>query len=147
MRKDYTKVSLTMYEKKYLECIIINTKNMYLRKNRELIDNPAISLNEDVIFSEENSFEKVEIEEQNNVKKEEFEKTFTNPDLYNVIKALPIEERDVLFYLFQEKSNISKIAEKENKNRRTIRKYRDNAFNKIKDYMENGGIDSGKRNI
>lgn len=147
MRKDYTKVSLTMYEKKYLECIIINTKNMYLRKNRELIDNPAISLNEDVIFSEEKSFEKVEIEEQNNVKKEEFEKTFTNPDLYNVIKALPIEERDVLFYLFQEKSNISKIAEKENKNRRTIRKYRDNAFNKIKDYMENGGIDSGKRNI
>lgn len=97
MRKDYTKVSLTMYEKKYLECIIINTKNMYLRKNRELIDNPAISLNEDVIFSEENSFEEVEIEEQNNVKKEEFEKTFTNPDLYNVIKALPIEERDVLF--------------------------------------------------
>lgn len=79
MRKDYTKVSLTMYEKKYLECIIINTKNMYLRKNRELIDNPAISLNEDVIFSEENSFEKVEIEEQNNVKKEEFEKNFYKP--------------------------------------------------------------------
>lgn len=80
-------------------------------------------------------------------KKKSLKKTFTNPDLYNVIKALPIEERDVLFYLFQEKSNISKIAEKENKNRRTIRKYRDNAFNKIKDYMENGGIDSGKRNI
>lgn len=147
MRKDYTKVSLTMYEKKYLECIVVNTKNMYLRKNRELIDNPTISLNEKVIFLEEDSFEKIEIEEQNNVKKEDFEKSFTNPDLYDVVKALSNEEKDVLFYLFQEKSNISKIAEKENKNRRTIRKHRDNAFNKIKDYMENGGFDNGKRNI
>ena len=31
MKKDYTKESLNMYEKKYLECIVINAKNMYLR--------------------------------------------------------------------------------------------------------------------
>ncbi len=147
MRKDYTKVELTMYEKKYLECIVINTRNMYLRKNKELIDNPTVLLNENIIMSEEDSFEKIEIEEKKNIKKEEFEKTFSNPILYKVIKALPTEERDVLFYLFQEKSNISKIAEKENKNRRTIRKYRDNAFQKIKDVMEKGEFENGKRNI
>lgn len=107
MKKDYTKESLNMYEKKYLECIVINAKNMYLRKNKEIINNPNIILNENIKIDEENYFEEIEIKEQKNVKKDAFEKVLSNPDLYKLVKVLPKEEKEVLFYLFQEQKNIS----------------------------------------
>ena len=131
MKKDYTKEGLTKYEKKYLECMIVNTKNMYLRKNKRLIDNPTIELKKDIIC-EEDYFRKIEIKEQKNIKKDEFEKVLSNPDLYNLVKALPKEEKEVLFYLFKEQKNISQIADIQNKARNTIRKYRDLAIEKIK---------------
>lgn len=147
MKKDYTKESLNMYEKKYLECIVISTKNMYLRKNKEMIDNPNIMLNENIKIEEENYFEEIERKEQKNVKKDAFEKLLSNPDLYKLVKALPKEEKEVLFYLFQEQKNISQIATEESKNRRTIRKYRDSALSKIKENFEKENASNEKRNI
>lgn len=144
MKKDYTKESLSMYEKKYLECIVISTKNMYLRKNKEIIDNPAISLNEDIKVEEENYFEEIEIKEQKNIKKDAFEKLLSNPELYKLVKALPKEEKEVLFYLFQEQKNVTEIAKKENKSRKTIAKYRDSAFLQIKNNYKKGNDNNGK---
>lgn len=144
MRKDYTKESLSMYEKKYLECIVISTKNMYLRKNKEIIDNPTISLNEDIKVEEEIYFEEIEIKEQKNIKKDAFEKLLSNPELYKLVKALPKEEKEVLFYLFQEQKNVTEIAKKENKNRKTIAKYRDSAFTQIKNNYKKGNDNNGK---
>ena len=147
MKKDYTKESLNMYEKKYLEFIVINAKNMYLRKNKEIINNPNIILNENIKIDEENYFEEIEIKEQKNVKKDAFEKVLSNPDLYKLVKVLPKEEKEVLFYLFQEQKNISQIAVQESKNRRTIRKYKDSALAKIKESLEKENSGNEKRNI
>lgn len=144
MKKDYTKESLSMYEKKYLECIVISTKNMYLRKNKEIIDNPTISLNEDIKVEEESYFEEIEIKEQKNIKKDAFEKLLSNPELYKLVKALPKEEKEVLFYLFQEQKNVTEIAKKENKSRKTIAKYRDLAFLQIKNNYKKGNDNNGK---
>lgn len=144
MRKDYTKESLSMYEKKYLECIVISTKNMYLRKNKEIIDNLTISLNEDIKVEEESYFEEIEIKEQKNIKKDAFEKLLSNPELYKLVKALPKEEKEVLFYLFQEQKNVTEIAKQENKNRKTIAKYRDLAFLQIKNNYKKRNDDNGK---
>lgn len=144
MKKDYTKESLSMYEKKYLECIVISTKNMYLRKNKEIIDNPTISLNEDIKVEEESYFEEIEIKEQKNIKKDAFEKLLSNPELYKLVKALPKEEKEVLFYLFQEQKNVTEIAKQENKNRKTIAKYRDSAFLQIKNNYKKGNDNNGK---
>lgn len=144
MRKDYTNESLSMYEKKYLECIIISTKNMYLRKNKEIIDNPTISLNEDIKVEEESYFEEIEIKEQKNIKKDAFEKLLSNPELYKLVKALPKEEKEVLFYLFQEQKNVTEIAKKENRSRKTIAKYRDSAFLQIKNNYKKGNDNNGK---
>ncbi len=147
MKKNYTKESLNMYEKKYLECIVISTKNMYLRKNKEIIDNPYVILNENIKIEEESYFKEIEIKEQRNVKKDAFENLLSNPYLYKLVKALPKEEKEVLFYLFQEQKNISQIATEENKNRRTIRKYRDSALSKIKENFERENSSNEKRNI
>lgn len=144
MRKDYTKESLSMYEKKYLECIVISTKNMYLRKNKEIIDNLTISLNEDIKVEEESYFEEIEMKEQKNIKKDAFEKLLSNPELYKLVKALPKEEKEVLFYLFQEQKNVTEIAKQENKNRKTIAKYRDSAFLQIKNNYKKGNDNNGK---
>lgn len=147
MRKDYTQESLSMYEKKYLECIVVSTKNMYLRKNKELIDNPMLLLNEDIKIGEEDYFKEIEIKEQKKVKKYEFEKLLSNTELYKLVKALPIEEKEVLFYLFQEEKNISQIARTEGKNRRTVSKNRDSALAKIEELLKRGNDNNGKRNI
>ena len=60
------------------------------------------------------------------------------------MKALPKEEKEVLFYLFQEQKNVTEIAKKENKSRKTIAKYRDLAFLQIKNNYKKGNDNNGK---
>ena len=70
----------------------------------------------------------------------EFEKALSNPKLYNIVKALSLKEKEVLFYLYKKQKSMNDIAEIMNLDRKTVRKYRDNAQNKIVKKLINGGI-------
>ena len=53
----------------------------------------------------------------------EFEKTLSNPSLYNIVKALSLREKEVLFYLYKKQKSINETADIMHLDRKTIRKY------------------------
>ena len=70
----------------------------------------------------------------------EFEKIISNPKLYNIVKALSLREKEVLFYLYKEQKNIKEVSEIMHLDRKTVRKYRNVAQEKIIKRLINGGF-------
>ena len=140
-RKDYLVEKLTKEEKLYLKRIVMTAKNKYFEKNSNYINCSNMLIDDVTLVSEESVLDAVLQKCQEEVESAvEFEKTLSDPKLYNIVKALSLKEKEVLFYLYKKQKSMNDIAEIMNLDRKTVRKYRDNAQNKIVKKLINGGI-------
>ena len=140
-RKDYLVEELSREEKLYLKRIVMTAKNKYFEKNYNYINNTSMFVDEIVSAGEESVLDAVLEKCQEEVKSaREFEKTLSNPSLYNIVKALSLREKEVLFYLYKKQKSINETAVIMGLDRKTIRKYRDEAHRKIAEKLINGGM-------
>lgn len=140
-RKDYLVEELSNEEKVYLKRIVMTARNKYFEKNNNYINSTSMFIDE-VTATEETSvldavLEKCQEEVDSAI---EFEKTLSNPSLYNIVKALSLREKEVLFYLYKKQKSINETAEIMHLDRKTVRKYRDEAQAKIIEKLINGGM-------
>ncbi len=140
-RKDYLLEELSKEEKLYLKRIVMTDKNKYFERNYNYINNTSVFVDGIVSAGEESVLDAVLEKCQEEVKSaREFEKTLSNPSLYNIVKALSLREKEVLFYLYKKQKNINETAVIMGLDRKTIRKYRDEAHRKIAEKLINGGM-------
>lgn len=140
-RKDYLVEELSNEEKLYLKRIVMTAKNKYFERNYNYINNTSMFVDGIVSAVEESVLDAVLEKCQEEVKSaREFEKTLSNPSLYNIVKALSLREKEVLFYLYKKQKNINETAVIMGLDRKTIRKYRDEAHRKIAEKLINGGM-------
>ena len=140
-RKDYLLEELSKEEKLYLKRIVMTAKNKYFERNYNYINNTSVFVHLIVFAGEESVLDAVLEKCQEEVKSaREFEKTLSNPSLYNIVKALSLREKEVLFYLYKKQKNINETAVIMGLDRKTIRKYRDEAHRKIAEKLINGGM-------
>lgn len=140
-RKDYLLEELSKEEKLYLKRIVMTAKNKYFERNYNYINNTSVFVDGIVSAGEESVLDAVLEKCQEEVKSaREFEKTLSNPSLYNIVKALSLREEEVLFYLYKKQKNINETAVIMGLDRKTIRKYRDEAHRKIAEKLINGGM-------
>lgn len=140
-RKDYLLEELSKEEKLYLKRIVMTAKNKYFERNYNYINNTSMFVDGIVSAVEESVLDAVLEKCQEEVKSaREFEKTLSNPSLYNIVKALSLREKEVLFYLYKKQKNINETAVIMGLDRKTIRKYRDEAHRKIAEKLINGGM-------
>lgn len=140
-RKDYLVEELSNEEKLYLKRIVMTAKNKYFERNYNYINNTSVFVDGIVSAGEESVLDAVLEKCQEEVKSaREFEKTLSNPSLYNIVKALSLREKEVLFYLYKKQKNINETAVIMGLDRKTIRKYRDEAHRKIAEKLINGGM-------
>ena len=140
-RKDYLLEELSKEEKLYLKRIVMTAKNKYFERNYNYINNTSVFVDGIVSAGEESVLDAVLEKCQEEVKSaREFEKTLSNPSLYNIVKALSLREKEVLFYLYKKQKSINETAVIMGLDRKTIRKYRDEAHRKIAEKLINGGM-------
>ena len=140
-RKDYLVEELSKEEKLYLKRIVMTAKNKYFERNYNYINNTSVFVDGIVSTGEESVLDAVLEKCQEEVKSaREFEKTLSNPSLYNIVKVLSLREKEVLFYLYKKQKNINETAVIMGLDRKTIRKYRDEAHRKIAEKLINGGM-------
>ena len=140
-RKDYLNEELSKEEKLYLKKIVMTARNKYFQKNSNYINNTNILIEEIVSATEESVLDIVLQKYQEEVDSAiEFEKTLSNLTLYNIVKALSLREKEVLFYLYKQQKSMNETAEIMNLDRKTVRKYRDKAQHKIIKKLLNGGV-------
>lgn len=140
-RKDYLVEELSKEEKLYLKRIVMTAKNKYFEKNYNYINNTSMFVDGIVSAVEESVLDAVLEKCQEEVKSaREFEKTLSNPSLYNIVKALSLREKEVLFYLYKKQKSMNETAVIMGLDRKTIRKYRDEAHRKIAEKLINGGM-------
>ena len=140
-RKDYLVEELSKEEKLYLKRIVMTAKNKYFEKNYNYINNTSMFVDEIVSAGEESVLDAVLEKCQEEVKSaREFEKTLSNPSLYNIVKALSLRKKEVIFYLYKKQKSINETAVIIGLDRKTIRKYRDEAHRKIAEKLINGGM-------
>ena len=68
----------------------------------------------------------------------EFEKTLSNPNLYNIVKTLSLREKEVLFYLYKKQKTINEISKIMKIDRTTIWRIRNKAQKKIVEKLVKG---------
>ena len=140
-RKDYLVEELSKEEKLYLERIVMTAKNKYFERNYDYINNTSMFVDGIVSAVEESVLDAVLEKCQEEVKSaREFEKTLSNPSLYNIVKVLSLREKEVLFYLYKKQKSMNETAVIMGLDRKTIRKYRDEAHRKIAEKLINGGM-------
>ena len=140
-RKDYLVEELSKEEKLYLKRIVMTAKNKYFERNYNYINNTSVFVDGIVSTGEESVLDAVLEKCQEEVKSaREFEKTLSNPSLYNIVKALSLREKEVLFYLYKKQKSMNETAVIMGLDRKTIRKYRDEAHRKIAEKLINGGM-------
>lgn len=140
-RKDYLVEELSKEEKLYLKRIVMTAKNKYFERNYNYINNTSVFVDGIVSAGEESVLDAVLEKCQEEVKSaREFEKTLSNPSLYNIVKVLSLREKEVLFYLYKKQKSMNETAVIMGLDRKTIRKYRDEAHRKIAEKLINGGM-------
>lgn len=140
-RKDYLKEELSNEEKLYLKRIVMTAKNKYIEKNHHYINDTTI-LDDETVFSREETIldsvlERVQEEIDSAM---EFEKTLSDPKLYNVVKSLSLKEKEVLFYLYKKQKSINETADIMNLHRYSITNIRDQMQKKIINKLIKGEI-------
>lgn len=126
-RKNYLLEGLSKEEKGYLVRIVMTARNKYIEKNNDYINNTN-ELWDESIIREYSLLETVLKRCQDDVNSAvEFEKALSNPELYKIVKALSLKEKEVLFYLYKRQKSINEVAAIMNLDRKTIRRIRDKA--------------------
>lgn len=141
VRKNYLVEKLSKEENLYLKRIVMTAKNKYVEKNHEYINNHNLNIDglnlpvKDSIIDE--IIKKCEDEVMSAI---EFENTFNNSKLINIVGALSLKERKVLFYLHKQNKTLNQIAEIMDYNPKTIIRIRDKAYETIAEELINGGF-------
>jgi DNA-directed RNA polymerase specialized sigma subunit len=138
-RKDYLVEELSTQEKLYLKKIVMTGRNKFIEKNYEYINNSIILIDHAVLVEEDSILESVLQRCQEEVDSaREFDRALSNPALSNIVKALSLKEREVLFYLYKEKKSINETSEKMKISTRTVSRLRDKALDKIAEQLVKG---------
>ena len=138
-RKNYLQSQLTKEEKSYLKKIIMTARNKYIEKNYNYINNTSMLIEETVLVKEESVLDAVLQRCQEEVNSAvEFEKTMSIPILYNVVKALSLREKEVLFYLYKKQKTIVETSKIMNIGLSTVTRLRDKAQSKIVEKIVKG---------
>ena len=138
-RKNYLQSQLTKEEKSYLKKIIMTARNKYIEKNYDFINNTSMLIEETVLVKEESVLDAVLQRCQEEVNSAvEFEKTMSNPVFYNVVKALSLREKEVLFYLYKKQKTIVETSKIMNIGLSTVTRLRDKAQSKIVEKIVKG---------
>ena len=129
----YTVYELSRREKSYLRQIVINTRNKYFRKNKYiLIEENIETADEKFLISIENVEINFEIKSEREICALDIEKVFKDKNMFNIVKALTLREKLVLFSYYFEKKTDAAIGKALNINGDTARKIRIRALEKIK---------------
>lgn len=114
----------------YLKRIVMTAKHMYIQKNDKYINNRIIAIKEDIpeISILDDVIEKCQGEVMSAM---EFEKVLSDPKLYNIVKALSLQEKKVLFYLYKEQKTINEIVKIMKISRMTVYRLKNKAQEKI----------------
>ena len=129
----YTVYKLSKNEKSYLRQIVINIRNEYLRKNKYIfIESEIDDVDEKLLISIENIEINFEIKSERDICAPEIEKVFQDKNMFNVVKALTLREKLVLFSYYFEKKTDAATGKALNINGDTARKIRIRALEKIK---------------
>ena len=129
----YTVYELSRREKSYLRQIVINTRNKYFRKNKYIfIENNIEAADEKFLISIENVEINFEIKSERDICAPNIEKVFKDENMFNIVKALTLREKLVLFSYYFEKKTDAAIGNALNINGDTARKIRVRALEKIK---------------
>lgn len=141
-RKNYLTEKLSKEEISYIRRIIINKRNKFIRDNYVEINGLNSDIFELVNVGEDSVLEAVIEKCQNEIKSAvEFEKVISNPILFNVVRALSLDEKMMLFLLFSEKKQIQEIAKIKNKSRSAIWRETRKLFRKILKELVGGNED------
>lgn len=131
-RKDYLKEGLSKEEKIYLKKMILNVRRLYIKENYDFINPKDLCWDTCEDIEGESVLETVlnkcvdEI-----VSAMEFEKVICDEKLYNIIKALSLREKMVLFSLYKEGKTIKQISKEMNISEKTISRSKTNAHKQI----------------
>ena len=131
-RKNYLQEELSKEEKSYLKKLILNVRRKYIKDNYEYLNSKDI--NWDTLEDVEGSslFDAVLNKCVDELKSAlEFEKLFCDEKLYNIVKALSVKEKTVLFALYKEEIEVNQIANELNVERTTIWRIKNKAQEKI----------------
>ena len=124
---------LSKNEKSYLRKIVINTRNEYLRVNKYIfIEGEMNDVDEKLLISIENVEINFEIKSERDICAPEIEKVFQDKNMFNIVKALTLREKLVLFSYYFEKKTDAATGKALNINGDTARKIRIRALEKIK---------------
>lgn len=131
-RKDYLNEELSKEEKLYLKRIVMTAKNKYIERNHHYINDTTI-LNDETVFSRGDTIlDSVLVRVQDDIDSAiEFEKTLSDPRLYNIVKMLSLKEKEVLFYLYKKQKSINETADIMKIHRETVGIIRNRAQEKI----------------
>ena len=129
----YTVYKLSKKEKSYLRQIVINTRNEYIKKNKYIfIESEIDDVDEKLLISIENVEINFEIKSDREICAPEIEKVFKDKNMFNIVKALTLREKLVLFSYYFEKKTDAATGKALNINGDTARKIRIRAIEKIK---------------
>lgn len=138
-RKDYLLEKLSKEEKLYLKRIVMTARNKYIEKNYDYINNTDMFIGDSDFIEGESVLDVVLQKCQDEVDSAlEFEKTLSNPNLYNIVKTLSLREKEVLFYLYKKQKTINEISKIMKIDRTTIWRIRNKAQKKIVEKLVKG---------
>ena len=110
-RKDYLVEKLSNEEKTYLRVLITNVRKKYIRDNYSYINNKNLGYAELEIEDSVSLFDTLLYKFERELKSAtEFEKLISNEKLYNIVRALSLKEKMMLFYLYKENKDIYEVS-------------------------------------
>lgn len=131
-RKNYLVEKLTKEEKLYLKRIVLTAKNKYIGKNYNYINSRNVSIDKIEISSGDSIVDEImKMNEENMKSEEKLHEIFSDPKLYKMIKALPFDEKRVLFYLLIKNKTMIEISDYIKASERNIRRIKKKIFNEI----------------
>lgn len=133
-RKDYLKEELSTKEKNYIYTIILNERYSFLRDNYAELTTSYTDVYDCNIEGDNESsvldavISKCELEITSAI---EFQNVIGDKRLYNIVKALSLKEKMVLFYLLKENKTAQQTANLMNINKATVYRIKDKVIDKI----------------
>lgn len=136
VRKNYLVESLSKEEDAYIKKIIISARKKYIRDNYKYLNNNMINIDDCSHIEDESLLQALlSSSEELVVSAVDFEKVMNNKKLYDCIKALSLNEKMVLFYLFYEDKSIKEIVKIMGISKSTIMRTKKKTLNKIKLFL------------
>lgn len=142
-RKDYLLEELSKEEKNYLKVIVQNRRKRYIRDNYNYLNANHLNILDCINIESGSVLDVILNKCEDEIKSAvEFEKIVSDKKLYNIVKALSLKEKTMLFLLYKENKSINQISSTMNISRETVWRMRNRIVDKIiKELL------GGKRNV